>query len=629
MSYIRYPTENLLRGRRRLEEIEEISILQDWTWDSISNQFFMKISISIDSKNPDIPPKSEWYIVSEDSYPFGVIGIYPSASNSIVTTFPHMQSNHTIESNGLWRSGKLCVEMDFRTLGRSSPSKEPHTVDDRLFWYAQRTVFWIKVAATASLLQNGDFYEAPDFNVSSSYTVAYIEDCVSLMQWEDTPHQFGIAKLHKKRASNHTVLFVERSLSLNEKETIYYPTWGVYAQDQLTDELEDALWIKLPSTLVTSNWQAPMTFKDLKFACEAQGVDLISAIKAFAPKARTGHSHIVLFGFPVPKRIGTPSCEMFWQALQLPILSYKIKNNERFQSGRKAKSDIYGAPAGFRPNEDGWWRNDLRSILTDNLSLTWIDSQNWSHSSITSRGKLPEALVRSKVAVIGSGSLGSMICELLVRAGVTSLTCIDHDFLQIGNLCRHTLDLSDIYKRKSEALSSKLNLITPHARVRYERRPLSGNTDGNVSPELSHFDIIIDTTGNDSVLDIVSQGISRNNVLFFSTSVGLGAKRIYMYLNKDASLTTSDFVNLCEPYFQLDRKDCDMDELPRDGIGCWHPLFPARVDDMWLAAATSMKVLETFCMDSKHSALTVIFENKDVGGIFAGYQPVEIKYSDA
>ena len=95
------------------------------------------------------------------------------------------------------------------------------------------------------------------------------------------------------------------------------------------------------------------------------------------------------------------------------------------------------------------------------------------------------------------------------------------------------------------------------------------------------------------------------------------------------SATTSDFSRLCEPYFQLDREECDIGELPRDGIGCWHPLFPARADDMWLAAATSIKVLEAFCMDAEHSTLTAILENKYVGGIFAGYQPVEIKYSDA
>ena len=29
------PTENLRRGRRRIEEIPEIILLKDWTWDEV------------------------------------------------------------------------------------------------------------------------------------------------------------------------------------------------------------------------------------------------------------------------------------------------------------------------------------------------------------------------------------------------------------------------------------------------------------------------------------------------------------------------------------------------------------------------------------------------------------------
>lgn len=122
--------------------------------------------------------------------------------------------------------------------------------------------------------------------------------------------------------------------------------------------------------------------------------------------------------------------------------------------------------------------------------------------------------------------------------------------------------------------------------------------------------------------------ITRNGVIFFSTAVGLGAKRVYMYLSKDSHPTTKSFIALCEPYSQLDRDECDLSELPRDGIGCWHPLFPARADDMWLAACTSLKTLEAFFADTEHKTLTAIFENKKVGGIFAGYQPVDVKYGD-
>ena len=629
MSRFHYPTQNLLRGRRRLDEIEELEILDDWTWDQPTNRFYMRIAISLDKAYPDIPQKSEWYIVSEESYPYGSLGVYPSITNSITFTFPHMESNHTKNANGLWRSGKLCVEMDFHGFGRIAPVTEPHTVDERLFWYVNRAILWLKSVASSSILQTGDFYELPDFDVSHDWVIAYNEDCVSLMQWEDSTHFYGIAKIRKQEKENMSLMIVDRFLSIDEAETIYCPTWGSYLSNT-SEVFEDALWLRLPQTPVCNHWQAPMTFEQLKETCSSQGISLTDILQAFAPRARTGRHHLILFGFPVPKKIGESPCEMVWQALKLPILSHKRNNNKRFQSGRRDKISMYGAPPGFRPNEEGWWRNDIQSILTDDLSLCWLDSQNWSSESITARGKLPDTIARCNVAVIGSGSLGSMLCELLIRAGVTSLTCIDYDYLQVGNLCRHTLDLNNVYSSKSEALAAKLNAINPHARVSFETHMLTVNEKGLVTPDLSHFDIIIDTTGNDEVLEIVSTCCTiRKRAIFFSTAIGLGAKRIYMCLAKETSALIDEFSSICEPFYQRDREECAIIELPRDGIGCWHPLFPARADDMWLAACISLKTLESFFADVEHKTLIAIFENKTDGGLFAGYHPVEVKYIDA
>ena len=209
-------------------------------------------------------------------------------------------------------------------------------------------------------------------------------------------------------------------------------------------------------------------------------------------------------------------------------------------------------------------------------------------------------------------------------------TCIDYDYLQVGNLCRHTLDLNNVYSSKSEALAAKLNAINPHARVSFETHMLTVNEKGLVTPDLSHFDIIIDTTGNDEVLEIVSTCCTiRKRAIFFSTAIGLGAKRIYMCLAKETSALIDEFSSICEPFYQRDREECAIIELPRDGIGCWHPLFPARADDMWLAACISLKTLESFFADVEHKTLIAIFENKTDGGLFAGYHPVEVKYIDA
>lgn len=37
------PTENLRCGRRRIEEIPEIILLKDWTWDVVTNVFIFTL----------------------------------------------------------------------------------------------------------------------------------------------------------------------------------------------------------------------------------------------------------------------------------------------------------------------------------------------------------------------------------------------------------------------------------------------------------------------------------------------------------------------------------------------------------------------------------------------------------
>ena len=82
------PTENLRRGRRRIEEIAEIILLKDWTWDVVTKRFYLHIRVCLDHDGKDIPRVTEWFVTAETVYPFGTIAIYPSCKNSITNTFP-------------------------------------------------------------------------------------------------------------------------------------------------------------------------------------------------------------------------------------------------------------------------------------------------------------------------------------------------------------------------------------------------------------------------------------------------------------------------------------------------------------------------------------------------------------
>ena len=462
-----YPSNDLRRGRRRLEEIEEISIIDDLTWDNEYKCFFICVSVQLDKEYPQFPKITKWYITIDSSYPLGEISIYPSNSNGINCTFPHQLNNYFIAKNNLWRLGKICLDFSLRNLGMRSPEKEPFTTDERLFWHAKRAVMWIQCAAKNELVSPGDYFELPDYTSQHTEVFAFNEDIVSMMHWEDADVNCGIAKTQHLYSSNISCVTVPlKFTSADEKETVYIPCWANSILECKDSTIDNALWLKLSSPLVVNGWQAPMTFGELQQACVAQGIDFFMHLKAFASKVRDGKSHLVLFGFPVSKHYGEPPSEIVWQALKLPILSHRKYVNRKFQSGKKGSSVLlYGVPDGFRPNETGWWQNDILNHLAPSTELEWIESQNWSSRVISARGCYSSNISSKRFAIIGSGSLGATIAELLVRAGVTHLTCIDGDRLEIGNLCRHTLTMSDLTRQKSLALSSHLSSINPHVDV--------------------------------------------------------------------------------------------------------------------------------------------------------------------
>src|SRR2546428_12923680 len=74
-----------------------------------------------------------------------------------------------------------------------------------------------------------------------------------------------------------------------------------------------------------------------------------------------------------------------------------------------------------------------------------------------------EVLSGKCVAVIGCGSFGSAIAEMLVRAGLGQVTLIDPDTMRAENLGRHMLVQRDLGGPKAEALGARPLATNPEA----------------------------------------------------------------------------------------------------------------------------------------------------------------------
>ncbi len=97
-----------------------------------------------------------------------------------------------------------------------------------------------------------------------------------------------------------------------------------------------------------------------------------------------------------------------------------------------------------------------------------------------------------------------------------------------------------------------------------------------------------------------------------------------MFLQKEKRFKSNNFYKQISPWLEKEKKEFSEVELPREGIGCWSPIFPARYDDILLASSTAIKVIENFIENQNKEELIAIYEQHSASdGIFIGYRKVE------
>lgn len=584
----------LLSARRVLDGIQEYSLLNDWRWEPIQKKWYLKFSITI-KEAINIDKVTYWVVTLDSVYPKGCIDVFPDAEKGICNTYPHQSNNGLVSENGIWKNGKLCLDEP-----KLSTVYKLRDDEYRLEWFILRTVQWIKKANRSELLENGDWFEMPQYNTTLPMTIAYDEDEVSSMIWESHEVTYGYVDL--KKISDNFVYSIIRYQDLS-KHTVYEPAWGNYI-GKIKSEPSHIIgaWILLKQLLVINNWQAPNTFEELKIAFQNQNMNLVEILGQLFPKFRDGKRHFLILGFPVPYKIGEKSSTIVWKALLLPKLS----------SGKKYAN-------GFRNNELGWRKNDFNEILINKILLDWVRTDNWNANNILSRGKYDSSITRKKYVVIGAGTLSAFLCEQLVRNGVEDITIVDSDVFHAGNLSRHLLGIQDISKNKANALSDRLNLTNSHARI----KAINDELKLDNTCIFNRMDVIIDCSANDEVLKIVSELRFRAKVMFFSISFGYKAEQLYIAAEQAEAFSYETFTDMFGDVIQEDIKKYRLEDIPWEGIGCWSPVFPAKTSDVMLAAATATEIITHFLMKGETTNKNFIYRKEyDEDGFLIGYRKI-------
>ncbi|WML38750.1 ThiF family adenylyltransferase [Neobacillus sp. OS1-2] len=107
-----------------------------------------------------------------------------------------------------------------------------------------------------------------------------------------------------------------------------------------------------------------------------------------------------------------------------------------------------------------------------------------------------EKLLKSRVAVVGAGALGTVIANHLVRSGVGFIRLIDRDLVELSNLQRQTLfDEEDARLHLPKAVAAQNRLKKINSTVTVEAVIADLNLE-NAEELLAGVDVIVDGTDN-------------------------------------------------------------------------------------------------------------------------------------
>jgi molybdopterin-synthase adenylyltransferase len=105
-------------------------------------------------------------------------------------------------------------------------------------------------------------------------------------------------------------------------------------------------------------------------------------------------------------------------------------------------------------------------------------------------------LLKSKVAIVGVGALGTVCANHLVRSGVGYIRLIDRDVVDLSNLQRQSLfNEEDVHLNLPKAVAAAKRLNTINSTVTVDAAITDLNLD-NAEELLAGFDCIVDGTDN-------------------------------------------------------------------------------------------------------------------------------------
>lgn len=553
-----------------LADLDRIKVVGEWT--RYGRSWVLPVLAKLAAPpSAWMPESSRWFleVAAVEGSDAIDLNVFPAVDGGISATFPHQDLNSPIPKRP-WRSGKPCLERRTATFNRQGWLDEPTELEARAQWKIHRLLAWMDLAAQDQLLQVGDPLELPVGAASNARSaIGFIEDEHGATWWLSRSQTWGFAHV-SALAGSATVGFLHRFMDPELGEVRTIAPAPRLRRDHGTP---NAIWIRLPALPIIPPWQLPHSWCELQQIVAAANLDLAEILRAAGIRLRLWLERVaqqtLFLGFPLPARVGSPASRMHWLAVRLQ-LSTRLTSRK-----------------GFRTNEHNHQRWDAE--LADSADpLNWIATQNWSEDQLRSRGSAAIALREANILLIGAGALGSAMACMLVRMGVKSLGVIDNDVLKMGNLVRHELMIDSLGSLKAQALAEHCNNLSIHAKV-VALPGIFPPSQSVIAAKVRGYDVVIDCTASDDILHAMGHFDWGREKQFLSLSLTWRGKGLLAFYASESAFPSQDAI---ERFQIAPHPDPDANEASIEGLGCWHPVFPATQADVQLWAAMAVGFLE-------------------------------------
>jgi hypothetical protein len=516
-----------------------------------------------------MPAETLWHLVVGGIEPEAAADLYPDRQSGLKAIFQHQDADDPSGGTTDWSLAKPCLERRAATLARAAWDEEPLGLDERLIWRIGRLLQWIDAAATNTLVETGDPLELPSWPGRADFPVfGFREEASDFAAWNAEQNRWGFATTIEVPNAKHSAAITG----------FLTPDGGVVREVLWTSGFAGSatsghnIWIRLPGVPIIEPWRLPLTWAELHDRLMHDEIDLpdILALAGarYRSSGRKATSHRLLLGFPFSERVGDSPDRLHWLVIEQVKLA-----------GRTEKRQ------GFRPTAENHRRWD-RDLARSAAPLAWRRTVNWAPDQIRKRGQAEYTVRGKRILIIGGGALGSSVADNLLRMGVTDMAIMDGELLDIGNLSRHVLTMAQSGHGKAVALATQLNATMPDACVSAFQG--SFPPAASILDQVRAFDVIVDCTASDHVLDALAAFDWGGEKIFVSLSITWRAEGLLAFCASEAIFPAIDAKSR---FAMIPGPDADLSNAPIEGIGCWHAVFPATADDVHLWGAIGSKAV--------------------------------------